>query len=260
MTPPEIDLTQPDAVRRELLDDDRTVREAFAQHLDGELHELAAVLAGCFRLIPALTDAANRSGTTQAAYISGFLSGALDDILTSTKLMLAGKLAASGNVMRQAVEGVAMAILCSSDEPLLLQHESRKQRAINAIYWERLEGDDRCAEGGRALSQLEWNAPALQLNGNAVAGLLDAKRHFNQFSHCGKVTLACRMSLEEVGAGYTGGGFDLAKVPGYRIEMQHRLGLSRLLPQIIERMTVRLTAPDAAAAAAAAPAQLADPA
>lgn len=33
MTLPEIDLTQPDAVRRELIDDDRAVREAFAQHL-----------------------------------------------------------------------------------------------------------------------------------------------------------------------------------------------------------------------------------
>ncbi|KMY85294.1 hypothetical protein BUMB_00089c [Candidatus Paraburkholderia calva] len=167
--------------------------------MEGELDELAAVLAGCFGLAPALIGAANRSGTTQAAYVSGFLSGALDDIVISTKLMLAGKLAASGNMMRQAVEGVAMAILCSSDEPLLLQHESRKQLAINAIYWERLESDDRCAEGGRALSQLEWNAPTLHLNGDAVAGLLDTKRHFNQLSHCDKVTLACRMSLEQVG-------------------------------------------------------------
>lgn len=66
------------------------------------------------------------------------------------------------------------------------------------------------------------------------------------------------MSLEQVGAGYTGGGFDMAKLPRYRIEMQHRLSLSRLLPQIIERMTGKLTAPDAAAAAAAAPARPAD--
>lgn len=50
MTPPEIDLTQPDAVRRELLDDDRAVKDEFARHLDGELNELAEVLPACFRL------------------------------------------------------------------------------------------------------------------------------------------------------------------------------------------------------------------
>jgi hypothetical protein len=40
MTPPEIDLTQPEAVRRELLDDDHAVKDEFPRHLDGELNEL----------------------------------------------------------------------------------------------------------------------------------------------------------------------------------------------------------------------------
>jgi hypothetical protein len=54
VTPPEIDLTQPDAVRRELLDDDRAVREEFARHLGQELNELSDALAVCFRFLPAI--------------------------------------------------------------------------------------------------------------------------------------------------------------------------------------------------------------
>jgi hypothetical protein len=48
MTPPEIDLRQPDAVRCELLDDDRAVKDDFARHLDGELNGLAEVLPPAF--------------------------------------------------------------------------------------------------------------------------------------------------------------------------------------------------------------------
>ncbi|MGX7002420.1 hypothetical protein [Caballeronia sp. KNU42] len=51
MAPPTIDLSDPEAVKRELLDEDAVVRAEFAAHLDDELTELADAFAVCFRLL-----------------------------------------------------------------------------------------------------------------------------------------------------------------------------------------------------------------
>jgi hypothetical protein len=103
------------------------------------------------------------------------------------------------------------------------------------------------------MSQLEWNAAALGVNAVAVERLRAAKTHYNIFSHCGKVTIASRMALEQVGTAYVGGHFDLAKLDGYRNELDQRIGLCRVLPPFIERMQAAIAPPGA-------PAQQAEPA
>lgn len=60
---PVLDLSQPDNVRRELLDDDRPVREEFAAALDQEFSELAEALAACFARLPEVHAAAARAPT-----------------------------------------------------------------------------------------------------------------------------------------------------------------------------------------------------
>ncbi|MBN3783257.1 hypothetical protein G3O06_37920 [Burkholderia sp. Ac-20345] len=54
------------------------------------------------------------------------VSGVLDDIVISTKLLLSGKGTAAGNLMRQAIEGVAMSLLCSTDGEVVLDARSKK--------------------------------------------------------------------------------------------------------------------------------------
>lgn len=232
---------------RELFADEDWVKDQFAQHVGQAVLELCEALAACFRLVPSLNDAANRSGTTRAAFVAGFVFGVLDDILISTKLLLTGKLPASGNVMRQVVEGIAMSILCSADRPVIVRQATKRKHAVMALYWERLERDDSCTQGHLAMSQLEWNAAALGVNAVAVERLRAAKTHYNIFSHCGKVTIASRMALEQVGTAYVGGHFDLAKLDGYRNELDQRIGLCRVLPPFIERMQAAIGPPGAPA-------------
>jgi hypothetical protein len=57
MTPPIVDLSDPEAVKRELLDEDAVVRAEFAAHLDDELTELA----GAGSLFPSHTRAQRSS-------------------------------------------------------------------------------------------------------------------------------------------------------------------------------------------------------
>ena len=241
MTPPMIDLTNREAVRHELLDEDAAVRADFAAHLEAELGELADGLVACFRLLPALNEAANQAQTTRAALVAGFAYGVLDDLLTSTKLLFAGKLLASGNLMRQAVEGIAISFLCSTDALLII--ETKKKRPVMARYWEKLESGDPRTHGHHALRQLRWNAATLAVGADAVERLRVAVDRYNGFSHCGPFAIANRVSLDGLGTVYAGGHFDPAKLEGYRFEMNERIGLCRALPTFMERLLETMRRP-----------------
>lgn len=253
MQPPMIDMSNPAAVRRELLDEDAAVREQFAVHLDGELTELAQALAACFRLLPALNTAANRAETKRTALVAAFAFGVLDDLVVSTKLLLAGKLPAAGNLMRQVVEGIAMSILCSTDALLIIKTNGKGKPPVTARYWQKVDEGDHRTQGFLAIDQLGWNAGALGVNADAVRRLVVAKQHYNAFSHCGTFTIANRVSLDEIGTAYVGGHFDAAKLDKYRNEMNERIGLCRVLPPFLERLLATMTPPAPQYAAPAQP-------
>ncbi|KAA0080910.1 hypothetical protein CIW54_22860 [Paraburkholderia sp. T12-10] len=236
MTPPMIDLTDPDAVKREVLDTDAAVRAEFAAHLDGELTQLTEALATCFRLLPALNAAANQAGEKRPVLVAAFAFGVLDDLVVSTKLLFAGKLPAAGNLMRQVVEGIAMSILRSTNELLIIKRGKDGNPPVMARYWQKVDEGDKRTQGYLAVDQLGLNASALGVNADAAKRLVVAKQHYNAFSHCGTFTIANRLSLDEVGTAYVGGHFDRAKLDGYRNEMNERIGLCRVLPPFMERL------------------------
>ncbi|MBJ9696426.1 hypothetical protein [Burkholderia cenocepacia] len=249
MSPPDFELSQPENVRRELLDDDRAVRDEFARELEPEINALAEALAACFGRIPPFREAAAHVGTRQSALVDGFLLGGLDDLVVSTKLLLAGKTPAAGNVMRQVIEGIAMAAMCVTDELLVIERD-RKQGAIRARYWEKVWEDDRRVDGHRAVEQLGWNGDVLRFTAEAVDTLRRAKKHYNAFSHCGKVTIAARAALDVPGVFYVGGHFEAAKLAGYRAELLERTGLCRVLPVLIDHLIDDLQAAPKAVPAA----------
>ena len=118
MDDPKIDLTKSGEVLNEVFDDDKWVKNEFARHLADDLTKLSAQLASCFSLFPELNAAANGVGTQQASLIAAFAFGVVDDVLVSTKLLVSGKLMPAGNQMRQAIEGTAVAVLCSAADLL----------------------------------------------------------------------------------------------------------------------------------------------
>ncbi|MCC8397636.1 hypothetical protein LJ656_34405 [Paraburkholderia sp. MMS20-SJTR3] len=252
MTTPTIDPTNPDALLAELFDNDQSVKDQFRAQLSEPLHELCNALANCFHVVGLINDMANRAETQRNALVSGFAVGVLDDLVTSTKLLLTGKLAAAGNLMRQVIEGIAISILCSTDDLLVLDM-NKKQGMVRARYWEKLWADDRRTEGVRAVQQLEWNAVALGIAAGAVQQLRRAKKHYNAFSHCGKVTIGSRMMLGEVGQIHLGGLFDAAKLDDYKAELTGRINLCRVLPPFLERLLASMSPPAARAAEARPP-------
>ncbi|WP_423383536.1 hypothetical protein [Burkholderia sp. LMG 32019] len=229
-TLPTPDLSDPPTVLCELLDPDQQVRDEFARALAPELEALAAGLAASFAGLPPIVEAATRLSTQRAKLVAGFAIGVLDDLVVATKLLIAGKGPAAGNTMRQAIEGVAIATLCSAEAPLVLER-SKKHGAVRACYWERMDQEHLCTRGHHALTQLEWNAVTLGVSADAIERLRAAQRHYHEFSHCGPVTIGLRTALAGPGVTWIGGHFDAAKLDWYRVEMCERIGLCRVLPE-----------------------------
>jgi hypothetical protein len=238
MDAPKIDLTKAEQVIREVFDDDKWVKDEFADHLAGDLTQLSERLATCFALFPGLNEVATRVGTKQAALVAAFAFGVVDDVLVSTKLLVSGKLMPAGNLMRQAIEGIAVALLCSATDLLIV--EQRKGKPVMARYWERLLDDDRRTSGHLAVGQLSWNRTTLGVAEDAVKRLKVVKNHYNVFSHPGTFGIASRVALGTEGQVYAGGHFDIDKLEGYGVEVRERIGLCGILPSLIKALTARI--------------------
>ncbi|MBO1859101.1 hypothetical protein J4G52_36700 [Burkholderia cenocepacia] len=233
MNTPADGLTDPQIVLQELLDADEGVRDAFARALQPELSPLAAALAECYARWRPIRDAATVLPAPRTDLLNAFVFGALDDLIVSAKLLLAGKAAASGNVFRQAIEGVAMAVLCSTDEELVLNVRP-KQGDVRGCYWERvMAGGDRLVEGQRAVQQLAWNAGALRLPSGWIDWLTEAQKLFSGVSHASVVTMSLRTNLHSPETISFGAHFDPEKVWWYRASLVHRRLLARELAEVM---------------------------
>lgn len=232
--PPKIDATDPAAVVKEIFDDDKWVKEEFSKTLSAEILNFAETLAQSFKQFPELDKLA--AADEQAAFVTGFIYGTFDDLITSMKLLASGKLMASGNLMRQAIEGVALAILCAAREPVFIG----KKVGGPIKYWLHVKRDDPRIAAHRSLDHLQLNAKTLGLSVTAVQELKKARSHFHQFSHPGMMGIASRVDLGEPGPIFLGGSFDKSKLPAYRIEIEHRIGLCAALPNLIGQLILRL--------------------
>jgi hypothetical protein len=233
MNTPAADLTDPQTVLRTLLDDDRAVRDALERALEPELNALATALAACFARWKSIRQAAAARSELRTDLMSGFAYGALDDLIVSVKLLLAGKAAASGNIARQAVEGLAMAVLCSTDQELIIQARP-KQGDVRGCYWQRLaDPDDRLVEGQRAVQQLSWNADVLRLHAPWIERLSEAQKTFSAVSHAGPLAISLRTNFEVPGLVSFGAHFDAEKLGWYRAGMRLRTLIARDLASVM---------------------------
>ncbi|KVN19067.1 MULTISPECIES: hypothetical protein [unclassified Burkholderia] len=254
MSSPAVDLTDPKAVLHALRDSDQRVRDAFVAALGTELEQLAAGGATCFQRLPGLNARLVQVNTLRTDLMGAFALGVLDDLMVSTKLLLGGKLPASGNVMRQAIEGIAMALLCSTDSLLVIEQKDNRP-PVQARYWKKVWTGDTRVQGQHAIRQPGWNAAALGVKPEGIKRLRDAQPFFHPFSHCGQVATVHRAALAQPGVWNLGGHFEEAKLDGYRTHMAQRIGLCSVLPGFLDRLLGALPPAGAASAASNPPAQ-----
>ena len=233
-----VDLAKASDVLQEIFENDRWIKDEFANRLSSEILQFAEALAACFTLFPRL-DALSEADE-QAAYVAGFVHGIFNDLLTSAKLLVSGKAIASGNLMRQAIEGVGVALLCASRD--LIWVNKRKQ-VIRIRYWEKVKAGDKVVAAHQSLAQLMMNSDALRLSKVGVKDLIDHRNFYHQLSHPSRMGLASRMALGEAGLIYAGGSFDDAKIEAYKKELVGRTNFCRTLPKLVTRVIDELSRP-----------------
>ncbi|WP_186012557.1 hypothetical protein [Burkholderia gladioli] len=223
-----------------LLHDDPVLHATFVDVLEPEIEEMALAVARCFERYQRIQERAAELDTDRTGLIRAFTQGALDDLVVSTRLLLAGKLGASGNVALQSIEGVAMALLCSTEEELVLQSR-QKQGDVRGYYWQRvMKADDRLVEGQRAVQQLEWNADVLRLHKPWITTLAYMQKRFSGLSHAGMLAVSMRMNFETPMSLAFGGNFDPEKLNVYRADVILRahiaIDLAKVMDAILESM------------------------
>ena len=138
MKVPILDLSKPEVVIHELFDADENVREQFKQHFSSQIINFSEAISPAFSRFPNFSE--DGKHCLQTALVCGFVHGVLDDLVTSVKLLLTGKLTASGNLFRQAIEGICMAVMCSHQSTLSIGDKE-------CIYWDLVKLQAKEVEG-----------------------------------------------------------------------------------------------------------------
>ena len=225
MTNPVLDFSQPSVVVNELFDPDESVRDQFRNRFSAEAIAFSEAIAPAFARFPKLSEDCRYC--IQTALVCGFIHGVLDDLVTSMKLLLTGKLAASGNLFRQAIEGICMSLMCSHQGTLSIGEKE-------CIYWAMVEAHAQEVEAYIAAKQVVKNWDRLGLNLQGAEQLKATLTKYHQHSHAGILAMAYRMDLSPNGLIYIGGHFDEAKLDGYVAELHQRIELAKLAVQTID--------------------------
>lgn len=240
--PPILNLSDPTGVVKEIFDDDKWVKDGFTKHFSVELLAFGETLAESFKRYPKL-DAMAKGEDEQALYVFAFIHAVFDDLITSTKLLVTGKMVPSGNLVRQALEGMVMAVLCSSRKMVLIPTNSGKN-SVPVKYWELVKASDRRVESHKAIGHLELNRTQFSVSKYAIDELRRGITKYHQFSHPSIATLVARVRQTENGiTPFIGGVFNEAMMPMYKFEIEQRTNLSRILPNLIDLVITHLNAP-----------------
>ncbi len=233
MAPTFIDLKNPANVVKEVFDSDESIKKKFSDAFSAQTLAFAEAFAPAYVGFESLLNAGN--SVLQTELVAAFMHGVLDDLLISTKLLLTGKLSASGNLVRQATEGLCMTIMCSHVGTLEI---GKKEQ----VYWQLVQADDEAVNGNLAPRQLVHNWERLGLLSDGATQLKETVDTHHAHSHAGRLAMANRMDLGANGYLHFGGHFDPEKSPAYDLELQQRTGLCKLALIVCQQLLPKVQA------------------
>lgn len=243
MPPNTADLSKPENIVREVFDANHEIKDQFQRDFSESILSFAEALAPSFARFPTL----DKLGVDERrGMVINFVFGVLDDLLVSTKLFVSGHVIPSGNVMRQAIEGLCCALLCSSESPLVIDRHWHKKKLVSetrVTYWKAARDEDERVYSHKALSQLAFNKTELGVSADAITRLRQAREHCHKFSHPNLLGSAFRMEFGRKGMIFVGGAYDESKKDAYLYELNERIGLARIIPEVMDTLVQRLALP-----------------
>lgn len=201
-------------IAKELASDDTEVRAEFLKRFSAEIERFAEAMAKAFVNWRSLDDGVK--GNEKRAYVSAWVYTAVTLHILSMKLLLSGHLVASGNLYRQVIETMALALVCSGKE-------------LNVL--------DRFVEGkystNDAVSDMIRHAEKLSVNKDAVKVLESVQKFNHKYSHPSVMTIASGMAFGNKGL-YVGAAFDEEKMEAYSKEVGSRRSCAEVFSNFID--------------------------
>lgn len=201
-------------IARELASDDAEVRNEFMKRYGKQADAFARDMGQAF--INWHTLDAGVGKDERRAYVSGLVYTSMTLHVTSMKLLLSGQVVAAGNLYRQVVETMALALLCSAGKRLHI---------LEAFIADKYSTND-------AVRDLLRHGKSLGVNENAR--VLKGVQDFNhKYSHPSVFTIGHGMAFGEGGL-YISAAFDAKKAEFYDKEIESRCGCASVFSNFID--------------------------
>ncbi len=197
----------------EIATDDPEVRAEYLTHFDTQAKEFSEVMARVMQTW--LKEHGDAQGNEKRVQVFALVYMAIYLHIGSMKLFLSGNTVAAGNLFRQTLETIALALLCSGKDLDFLDRFNRDEYSTNYAIRDVLRNIDR-----------------LGLKEDGVKALQDGQEFYNKYSHVTKLTIGAAESFAGEGI-YVGASFDKGKLESYAKEVAVRLDLARVLNSFV---------------------------
>jgi len=208
-------------IEREVTEDTPEIRRQFLNHFKQEALDFVEHACRAFQGWQNLESLI--AGDVKRAHVAALVYTAINLHILSFKLFLCGYPIASGNLQRQVIETIAVAILSSHRSLDVLD------RYINRTY-----------SANKALRDLRRHKKKLGLNDDGINGLEKGLNFYHNYSHLTQMTVAEQIRFEDQ-ALQLGASFDPEKLAEYRNEIKSKISLGRVLMNVIQGVAGNLS-------------------
>jgi hypothetical protein len=238
----EIDPSQLDQLISELYSTHTEETANFQAHFSEDVAKVCVNLSAAWTLL--LKSAESCESIEQRSLVCNFLYYMIESCFSSTKLLSIGFIAASGNIFRQSVESMFMAILCSHTGELT-RKENRKETSFN--FYQHLIGNKPHTQAHLASGHVERNAAVLSVNSLSIANMAKVRSFYNDYSHVSARSIRSKVTGENQEIFLFGGGFHEGQKDQYHNELQSRILYSGLFDNFLKSIDLRIRAIPASA-------------
>lgn len=202
------------AILAQVTSDDKEVLAEYLKHFYVDLEKFSESMASALLNWRGLDSSLKND--ERCSYISALIYTTITLEILSMKLLLTGYTVAAGNLFRQVIETLSLALLCSG------KHLGILDRFMENKY-----------SSQDAIRDIIRHSKQLGLKGEGVRQLGKLQKFYSKYSHPTALTIAIGMSFRTKSA-YFGGSFDELKLDAYCKEIKVRVGLANDLPDLID--------------------------
>ena len=200
-------------ILKEITSDDADVRADYLKHFESDIERFSEAMAHAVVTWQSLH--AEVKDDEDLGQVSAWVITAISLHTLSMKLFVSGHMVAAGNLFRQVVETIALALLCSAKRDVL-------DRARTGRY-----------STNHAVKDLLRQAKQIGIDEEAVKALRDAQVFYHNYSHPTPHTIWAAMSSSEA-VPYVGASFDHEKLGIYAKEIERRLDLASVFSNFVD--------------------------